>query len=50
MGDPFVANLVPASIGHYTSLRSWLSPWSMRCSNGDGPGRLRTVKAPVHAI
>src|SRR5690606_3480835 len=24
-GTPFVANLMPASIGHYTSLRSWLS-------------------------
>lgn len=49
-GDPFVANLIPASIGHYTSLRSWLSQWSTRCSNGDGPERLRTVKAPVHVI
>ncbi|MEO7007844.1 MAG: alpha/beta fold hydrolase [Caldimonas sp.] len=49
-GEPYVANLIPASIGHYTSLRSWLSQWSTRCSNGYGPDRLRTVKAPVHVI
>ena len=49
-GDPYVANLIPASIGHFTTLRSWLSQWSTRCSNGNGPERLRTVKAPVHVI
>jgi pimeloyl-ACP methyl ester carboxylesterase len=49
-GEPYVANLIPASIGHYTSLRSWLSQWSMRCSNGDGPRRLNTVSVPVHVI
>lgn len=49
-GEPYVANLIPASIGHYTSLRSWLSQWSTRCSNGNGPERLRTVRAPVHVI
>ncbi|MFI5445451.1 alpha/beta hydrolase [Polaromonas sp. UC242_47] len=49
-GDPYVANLVPASIGHYTSLRSWLSQWSTSLSNGNGPDRLQTVKAPVHVI
>ncbi|MEO8079584.1 MAG: alpha/beta hydrolase [Caldimonas sp.] len=49
-GEPFVANLIPASIGHYTSLRSWLSQWSLRCSNGDGPTRLRTVTVPVQVL
>lgn len=49
-GAPYVANLMPASIGHYTSLRSWLSQWSSSLSNGNGPERLRTVQAPVHVI
>jgi pimeloyl-ACP methyl ester carboxylesterase len=49
-GAPYVANLLPASIGHYTSLRSWLSQWSTRLSNGNGYERLRTVRSPVHVI
>ncbi|MET4577713.1 alpha-beta hydrolase superfamily lysophospholipase [Ottowia thiooxydans] len=49
-GPPAVANFIPASIGHYTSLRSWLSQWSMRLSNGHGPERLNTVQVPVHVI
>ena len=49
-GPPDIANLIPASIGHYSSLRSWLSQWSHRLSNGDGPQRLKTVAAPVHVI
>ena len=49
-GEPYVANLIPASIGHYTSLRSWLSQWSMRCSHGNGPKRLESVSVPVHVI
>lgn len=49
-GPPDVANLIPASIGHYTSLRSWLSQWSVKLSNGDGPRCLRSVQAPVHVI
>lgn len=49
-GAPYVANLIPASIGHFTTLRSWLSQWSWRLSNGNGPERLKTVQAPVHVI
>ncbi|WP_326544008.1 alpha/beta fold hydrolase [Pseudorhodoferax sp.] len=49
-GEPYVANLIPASIGHYTSLRSWLSQWSTRCSNGNGPQRLGAVTVPVHVV
>lgn len=49
-GPPDVANLIPATLGHYTSLRSWLSQWSDRYSNGNGPDRLRRVSAPVHVI
>jgi len=49
-GPPYSANLVPASIGHYTSLRSWLSQWSARLSNGDGPRCLAAITVPVHVI
>ncbi|MEO8204117.1 MAG: alpha/beta hydrolase [Betaproteobacteria bacterium] len=49
-GAPYVANLIPGSIGHFTTLRSWLSQWSQRLSNGFGPERLRGVSVPVHVI
>jgi pimeloyl-ACP methyl ester carboxylesterase len=31
-------------------LRAWLSQWSTRLSNGDGPQWLKTMQAPVHVI
>jgi alpha-beta hydrolase superfamily lysophospholipase len=38
---------MPASLGHYTSLRSWLSQWSIATSNCDGPAHIARVSAPV---
>lgn len=49
-GDAWNANFQPAALGHYTTLRSWLSQWSLSRSHGDGPARLRTVDAPVHVV
>ncbi|WP_202551450.1 alpha/beta hydrolase [Streptomyces sp. SID8352] len=49
-GEPAVANLLPTTLGHFTSLQSWLSQWSMRTSNGDGPTRMGGVDVPVHVI
>lgn len=46
-GPPQTANLMPASLGHYTSLRSWLSQWSIARSNCDGPAHISRVSAPV---
>lgn len=46
-GDPAKANLVPASLGHHTSLRSWLSQWSIDDSNCDAVVHLPRVSAPV---
>jgi pimeloyl-ACP methyl ester carboxylesterase len=46
-GEPEIANLIPASLGHYTSLRSWLSQWSVATSNCDGPAQIARVSAPV---
>lgn len=46
-GDPWVANFLPASLGHHTSLRSWLSQWSFDESNADGHHHLGRVSVPV---
>lgn len=49
-GSAYTANFQPSTLGHLTSLRSWLSQWSLSCSNGDGPRRLEGVSVPVHVI
>ncbi|PZG55684.1 alpha/beta hydrolase [Spongiactinospora gelatinilytica] len=49
-GEPYEANLRPTTLGHLTSLRSWLSQWSIRTSHGDGPARLASVDVPVYVI
>jgi pimeloyl-ACP methyl ester carboxylesterase len=41
------ANLAPASLGHYASLRSWLSQWSIDESNCDGRVHLARTSVPV---
>jgi pimeloyl-ACP methyl ester carboxylesterase len=46
-GDPEKANLLPASLGHQTSLRSWLSQWSIDESNCDAIAHLPRVSVPV---
>lgn len=46
-GPARVANLMPASLGHATSLRSWLSQWSVDDSNCDGPRHLRRTHVPT---
>ena len=49
-GPAYVANMIPGSLGHYTSLRSWLSQWSNRLSNGNGYQCLKQVSVPVHVM
>ncbi|MGH3632281.1 MAG: serine aminopeptidase domain-containing protein, partial [Sciscionella sp.] len=44
------ANLMPASLGHYTSLRSWLSQWSVDDSNCDGPLHLIRTSVPTLVV
>lgn len=46
-GEPRLANFLPTSLGHYSSLRSWLSQWGIETSNGDGPRHLSEVSVPV---
>jgi alpha-beta hydrolase superfamily lysophospholipase len=49
-GDAADANYKPTTLGHHSSLQSWLSQWSMRTSNGNGPECLKSVDVPVHVI
>lgn len=46
-GDAFGADYSPATLGHLTSLRSWLSQWSIDDSNANGPLHLAHVTVPV---
>lgn len=46
-GPPEEANLMPATLGHYSSLRSWLSQWSIDETNCDGPRHLGRTSIPT---
>ena len=49
-GEPWVANFRPASLGHHTSLRSWLSQWSYDLSRANAPKLLPRVSVPVMVL
>ncbi|MET0133048.1 MAG: hypothetical protein ABW215_05595, partial [Kibdelosporangium sp.] len=49
-GDPWTANFQPASLGHLTSLRSWLSQWSYTRSRANAYRCLANVAAPVMVV
>lgn len=49
-GDPWVANFQPATLGHLTSLRAWLSQWSIDDSRANAPAELPHVSVPVQVI
>lgn len=46
-GPPHRANYNPASLGHQSSLRSWLSQWSIGDSNCNGPKHLARTDLPT---
>ncbi|MFE6925490.1 alpha/beta fold hydrolase [Nocardia sp. NPDC057663] len=46
-GDPVSANLRPVTLGSFSTLRSWLSQWSVTDTRGFGPDRLAEVSIPV---
>ncbi len=46
-GPPYEANMSPATLGHLTSLRSWLSQWSVDESRCNGLRQLQRVSVPV---
>jgi alpha-beta hydrolase superfamily lysophospholipase len=49
-GSPWAANFLPASLGHHTSLRSWLSQWSHDHSRANAFRALPSVQAPVMVV
>ncbi|GAA3930932.1 alpha/beta fold hydrolase [Microbacterium soli] len=49
-GAPWSANFRPASLGHYSSLRSWLSQWSYDLSRANAYKQLPKVQAPVLVV
>ena len=50
LGKPETANTGPVGIGRFSTLRAWLSQWSIDDSNADGPGCARSVSVPLLAI
>lgn len=51
LGPPKVANSAPAGLARFTSLRSWLSQWSIDRSQAKGPDSARRIRrTPVLQI
>ena len=51
MGDPRTVNVGPVGLARYSSLRSWLSQWSLDLSNAKGPTNAARIAAtPVLQI
>lgn len=46
-GEAQSANLRPVTLGSVSTLRSWLSQWSVTDTNGHGPACLEQVSVPV---
>ncbi|MGH3252661.1 MAG: alpha/beta hydrolase [Trebonia sp.] len=49
-GDPPVANNIPATLGHFSSFRSWLSQWSVDDSQCNAVRHLPSVTVPVLVV
>ncbi|MCA6326410.1 alpha/beta hydrolase [Phenylobacterium sp.] len=50
LGDPRVVNMSPIGLARFSTLRSWLSQWSLDDARADGPRCLSRVKSPVLVI
>jgi len=50
LGNPESANTGPVGIGRFSTLRAWLSQWSVDDSNADGPKCAASVSVPLLAI
>jgi len=50
MGDPETANVGPAGMGRYSSLRSWLSQWSVDDSRADAPTGAGLISVPLLVV
>jgi pimeloyl-ACP methyl ester carboxylesterase len=50
LGKPETANTGPVGIGRFSTLRAWLSQWSIDDSKADGPACARAISVPLLAI
>jgi pimeloyl-ACP methyl ester carboxylesterase len=50
LGDPKNVNMSPIGLGRYSSLRSWLSQWSLDDARADAPECITRIKAPMLVI
>ena len=50
LGKPQTANTGPVGLARFSTLRAWLSQWSLEDSNADGPRCARSVSVPLLAI
>jgi len=50
LGDPRLANDGPVGLARFTTLRSWLSQWSLTESRADGVGNASRVECPTLVI
>ena len=50
LGKPETANTGPMGIGRFSTLRAWLSQWSVDDSNADGPKCARSISVPLLAV
>jgi pimeloyl-ACP methyl ester carboxylesterase len=50
LGKPETANTGPVGIGRFSTLRAWLSQWSIDDSNADGPKCAASISVPLLAI
>jgi alpha-beta hydrolase superfamily lysophospholipase len=50
MGDARIVNMSPIGFARYSSLRSWLSQWSLDDARGDGPASIARTSIPVLVV
>jgi len=50
LGDPRVANNGPVGLARFSTLRSWLSQWSVDDANGDGVRAAADVTVPALVV
>jgi pimeloyl-ACP methyl ester carboxylesterase len=50
LGRPETANTGPVGIGRFSTLRAWLSQWSIDDSNADGPRSAASISVPLLSV
>ena len=50
LGEPRIANDGPVGLARFTTLRSWLSQWSLKTTRADGLGNASRVTCPTLVV